>query len=172
MNRSTIRIAITGPESTGKSTLAAQLARHYNTLWVPEYARTHLELLNRPYTANDILLIAQRQLQAEEETAATTQLLFADTEMIVIKIWYEHFYGPCPNWINQAIARNPYRHYLLTFTDLPWIDDPQREHPHLRNHFFNLFLQQVQQTGKPYTIITGNNRQRFNNAVAVIDQLL
>jgi len=78
MNHHPIRIAITGPESTGKSTLAAQLARHYNALWVPEYARTHLELLNRPYTANDILLIARRQLQAEEETAAATPLLFAE----------------------------------------------------------------------------------------------
>ena len=80
-----LRIAITGPESSGKSTLTAQLAKHYQTHWVPEYARTYLTFLDRPYTSDDVLLIARRQLMLEEEIAGQTPgLLFADTEMIVV----------------------------------------------------------------------------------------
>jgi nicotinamide riboside kinase len=168
-----LRIAITGPESSGKSTLTAQLAKHYQTHWVPEYARTYLTFLDRPYTSDDVLLIAQRQLMLEEEIAGQTPgLLFADTEMIVIKIWYQHFYGPCPDWIQTAIDQNPYRHYFLTGIDFPWIPDGQREHPHLRQYFFDLFSAEVQKTGIGYTILEGSQEERLLKAIETVEALL
>lgn len=168
-----LQIAITGPESTGKSTLAAQLAESYQTLWSPEYARSHLSLMTTPYTQNDVLLIAKRQLQLQTETAQyCKQLFFADTEMLVIKIWYEHFYGKCPQWLQTALDNQPFCHYLLTNIDLPWIADEQREHPHLRAYFFNLFEQELIKSQKPYTIISGNAEQRLNMAIGIINQLL
>jgi nicotinamide riboside kinase len=71
-----MRISVTGPESTGKSWLAQHLAGHYKTLWVPEYARKYLESINRPYTYNDILVIAQKQFEEENSLAQNTDLLF------------------------------------------------------------------------------------------------
>lgn len=168
-----LRFAITGPESSGKSTLAEQLANHFNTHWVPEYARTYLTFLTRPYVKDDILLIAKRQLQLEEEIAAQTPaLLFSDTEMIVIKIWYQHFYGSCPDWILSAINQNQYKHYFLTAIDLPWIPDGQREHPHLRQYFFELFKTEVQKTGVGFTMIDGNEKARLQKAVVVVENIL
>ncbi len=168
-----LRIAITGPESSGKSTLSAQLATHYHTHWVPEYARTYLTFLDRPYTSDDVLLIARRQLMLEEEIASqTTDLLFADTEMIVIKIWYQHFYGPCPDWIQAAIVQSQYCHYFLTGIDLPWIPDGQREHPQLRQYFFDLFCAEVQKTGVGFTLLEGSQEERLLKAIDVVDALL
>ena len=60
------KVAIIGPESTGKSTLCTQLAAHYQTLWVPEYAREYLETKGTSYTYDTLLEIAKGQVSSEE----------------------------------------------------------------------------------------------------------
>lgn len=164
------RIAITGPESTGKSTLAKQLAQHYHTLWVPEFAREYISSLNRPYQQEDILTIAKNQLKKENEIASkANHFLFCDTELIVTKIWSEHSFKVCDEWILANINSHIYNLYLLCNIDLPWQFDPQREHPHLREYFFQLYLNELKSRNFNYTIISGTNQSRFLNAIKAIE---
>ncbi|NJL15023.1 MAG: ATP-binding protein [Microscillaceae bacterium] len=168
---SLIKIAITGPESTGKSQLSAQLARHFQTVFVPEFARYYLPELARPYEAHDLLSIARGQLVMEKalESQANT-LLFLDTEMLVIKVWHEHAYHSCPEWISQRLAQQAYDLYLLMDIDLPWQADPLREHPHLRTYFFEKYRQLLEASAFPYQIISGQGPARFDQAFEAITQ--
>ena len=169
----TRRIMITGPESTGKSSLAQALAAHYQTEWVPEVARTYLARIDRPYRESDLLLIAKEQLAAEEKLAArANQLLFCDTGMLVLKIWSEHAYGRCHPWILQKWQEHTYSQYLLPHIDLPWQPDPQREHPHLREYFFRLYREQLAVRNLPFHIISGAGNERLQQAIQAVDALL
>jgi NadR type nicotinamide-nucleotide adenylyltransferase len=166
------KVVIIGPESTGKSTLTQALADHYRSSWADEYARSYIELLDRPYAQHDLLTIAKGQI-ALEETAiknAKNGLTFLDTNLYVIKVWSEHKYASCDKWIEQQIHERSYDLYLLTDTDLPWTYDPQREYPDLsmRRYFFNLYEQLVQQSGTPWAIIKGNEQERLRAAIAAI----
>jgi len=163
------RIAITGPESTGKSILTEQLAKHFQAIWVPEYARTYLDSKNGSYTYADILKIAKTQLaQMEEVSANSKDLIFFDTELIVTKIWCEFKYGKCHPWITKHIPEQNIDLYLLMNIDLPWQPDPQREHPDKRNILFNLYKEELEKQNFPYQIISGTGRQRTDNAINAI----
>jgi len=165
------RIAITGPESTGKSMLTEQLSRHYKTAWVPEYAREYLNSINRSYTYDDILEIAKGQIDAENEMQSrAVKFLFCDTEPIVTKIWCDVKYGRCHPWIIEQIESNPYELYLLCNTDLTWEDDPLREHPDKREYLFKLYLDELQKRGLPFSIISGLGDKRLKDAIKIIDQ--
>jgi len=170
MNRP-LKIAITGPESTGKSMLAEQLASHYRTVWVPEYARTYINRLNRPYNQEDILEIAKGQIRSEYEiTTGGNKIMFYDTELIVTKIWSEVKYGNCNPWILSMIERNNYDLYLLCNIDLPWTEDPQREHPHLREYLFDLYLEEMKRRRFNYSIVSGTGKNRLGNALKIIEE--
>lgn len=165
------KIAVTGPESTGKSMLASQLADYYNTSWVPEYAREYLGNLNRPYHVDDILEIAKGQMKNEMTAGQNaSRFLFCDTELIVPKIWSEVKYQRCDPWILEQIEKHRYDLYLLCYIDLPWMEDPLREHPHLREHLFNLYYEELLERGFPFVVIAGTGEERLNNAVNAIEQ--
>lgn len=169
------KIAIIGPESTGKSTLSNQLALHYQTSWVPEYAREYLEHLNHPYAETDLLAIAKGQLKAEDQQLGTAKndLLFCDTDLYVIKVWSEHKYNTCHPWILQQIAKRDYSIYLLTDIDIPWQNDPQREHPdpRMRAYFYNVYHDIVIHSGIPWFNIRGDYNTRLVTAVEAIESL-
>ena len=164
------KIAITGPESTGKSNLAEQLAKHYETIFVPEFARTYIDGLPRPYNQDDILYIAEFQL-IKENTALVdaNRFLFCDTELIVTKIWSLHKYNNCHPWILEQINKNYFDLYLLCDIDLPWEFDIQREHPHLRTFFFEWYKKELEQYGFPYRVVSGTGDQRIQNAIDIIN---
>jgi NadR type nicotinamide-nucleotide adenylyltransferase len=167
------KIAITGPESTGKSTLARQLAIHYKTVWVPEYARTYIEKLDRLYYKDDLLAILKGQIKSEEELMCKAdKFLFCDTDLTVIKIWAEHKYGSVDPCILSEFAHRSYDLYLLLDIDLSWQFDPQREHPDKRKFFFDWFERELKHKKAHYHIISGNNDDRFKNACSIIDALL
>ncbi|CAA9272989.1 MAG: Ribosylnicotinamide kinase [uncultured Adhaeribacter sp.] len=167
-----LKIAVTGPESTGKSTLAAQLAQHYHSGWVPEYARDYIAKLNRPYTAQDVELIAAGQLSRLQQSLQEIKgPVFCDTELIVIKIWMLHAFGFCPEWILRAIEQQNFNLYLLLNVDLPWEPDPQREHPHLRQFFYDWYQRELQQYGFNFVCISGNYENRLEQARQQIDAL-
>ena len=167
-----LKIAITGPESTGKSLLSQQLANHYHTVWVPEFARSYIAGLNRPYEEKDILYIAQQQiLEEEHHKFAANRLLFCDTEPIVTKIWSDVKYGRCHPWITETIKNHPYDLFLLCDIDLPWEYDPLREHPDKRKFLFDLYLNELTSRQFLFFIIQGYGPERFNNAVKIIDNL-
>lgn len=163
------------PESTGKSTLTQALAAHFNTNYVPEYARDYLEQLHRPYNETDLLLIARGQIALEDEKAATAKggMIFCDTDLYVIKVWSEDKYNQCHPWVLEQIAIRKYDLYLLTDIDMPWQDDPLREHPEpeMRQYFFNIYSDIVQHSGVPFTKVTGNEEQRLEMAVNAIGLL-
>lgn len=168
-----IKIAITGPESTGKSMLAKQLASYYHALWVPEYARHYLQQLSRSYTFDDILHIARQQQKSQQAfEKLSTGLLFSDTELLVTKIWCEVKYGRCHEWIDENLQQQNFDLYLLTNIDLPWEYDQQREHPHQREMLFGLYRQALEKGRCPFTIISGSGEQRLHNAVEAIDKLM
>ncbi len=167
------KIAITGPESTGKSWLARELSALYQVPFVHEYARTYIENLNRPYVKEDLVQIARGQLEYEKELERMApSLLICDTELIVIKIWSLHKYGVCDPFILDQISRTAYDLYLLCDVDLPWEADKQREHPQLRDYFFRWYKRELDHYGFPYVIINGQGDQRLAAASKATDKLI
>jgi NadR type nicotinamide-nucleotide adenylyltransferase len=170
-----LRISITGPESAGKSTLAAELAAHYGTVFVPEYARAYLEAHGPRYALADLEAIGRGQLAAEDAAALQAgHLLFCDTDLLVIKIWAENAFGTCPAWVEAELARPRYALTLLLAPDLPWAPDPLREHPDpaQRWHFYNLYRAELVSRGWPFAEVSGPPAQRLALARAAIDAQL
>lgn len=169
------KIVVIGPESTGKSTLSAQLAEALGTDWVPEYARGYLESLERAYEEADLSVIARGQMSSEDQMAGKAgKLLICDTDLNVIKVWSEHSYGHCAGWILEEIARRRYDLYLLTFTDTPWQADPLREHPedNMRSYFYHQYQDIVGNSGVPWIVVKGSEQERLATALDAIDNLI
>jgi len=180
------KIVVIGPESTGKSSLCAQLAEHYKTRWVKEYAREYLMANGADYSFNDLLDIAKGQLLLEEKGMAEVvnqrgksgptkgdPLLFIDTNMYVLKVWCEFVFGQCHQWILNQIVERKYDLYLLCDIDLPWIRDELREYPDLKSrkilyhHYKDIMVnQQV-----PWINIRGNYEIRLQKAIEAIDKI-
>lgn len=167
------KVAIIGPECTGKSDLSKFLASHFNTAWVPEYARSYIDNLTRPYQQHDLLTIAHGQLRLEDEWLNdANNLMICDTNLYVIKVWSEFKYGYCDPEILRAIETRKYDLYLLTYVDIPWEADPQREHPHERGRLFEKYLQEMKQQPVPFAEIRGSGDQRRKTAIDAIEKLL
>src|SRR5262245_25992285 len=114
------KVAVIGPECTGKSDLSAFLAQHFKTAWVPEYARGYLDNLTRPYAQHDLLTIAHGQLRIEDEFRRdANKVLICDTNLYVIKVWSEFKFGNVDNEILREINERKYDLYLLTYVDIP-----------------------------------------------------
>jgi NadR type nicotinamide-nucleotide adenylyltransferase len=174
VSSSVLRISLTGPESAGKSTLAAQLAAHYGTTFVPEYARAYLEANGSTYTLPDLEAIARGQLAAEDMAAdQATGVLFCDTDLLVLKIWAENAFGTCPAWVLAELARPRYALTLLLAPDLPWTPDPLREHPDpaQRWHFYDLYRAELVSQEWPFVEISGPPAQRLALALAACGKL-
>jgi len=168
------RILILGPESTGKSTLAAALAAHFQEPWVPEVAREYLEKLVRPYVYEDLLQIGRQQMQLEDELAeGAKNYLFCDTDLRVIQVWSWHRFGKIDPWVLEELERRTYDLILLCATDLPWHADPLREHPDLeiRVQLFEQYLNITQQSGFSFQIISGDASARLATSVEAIRAL-
>jgi NadR type nicotinamide-nucleotide adenylyltransferase len=166
------RIVILGPECTGKSTLSESLAKHYKTSWVPEYARGYLNNLVREYNQDDLITIARGQIRVEDEFARTAEngLLFCDTNLYVIKIWSEFKYGNCDEEILEEIRNRAYDLYLLTYIDIPWEDDPQREHPDKREELYSIYLNELKNQPVPFVEIKGDREQRMKTAIDAVER--
>src|ERR1035437_2549530 len=164
------RIAIIGPESRGKSTLAQDLASHFNTTWVPEYSREYLATIDREYNYDDVLNIAQGQLGNENRLALFAEnYLFVDTELIINKVWCEHKWHTCHQWILDRLLDHHYDLYLLTYFDIPWVYDPLRENPDIREELFDVYRQQLGIYGANYQVIKGLGEERFRDALSAIE---
>jgi len=170
------KIVILGPESTGKSTLCEQLAAHYHTIWVPEYAREHLTKNGMAYTYGDLAGIARRQLTLEDELTVSLKrpIVFIDTNMYVMKIWCEFVFGKCHQWILDRIAERKYSLYLLCDVDLPWQPDPLREYPDFESRLtlFHIYKDNMINQHVPWKIISGNDHVRLKSAIDAVNRLL
>ena len=170
MNSLIKRVSITGPESTGKSELSRKLASTFNTLWAPEYARDYLLNLKRDYEQKDLAVIGRGQLLKEElRVDGARELLFCDTDMIVLKVWSLFKYGTCDEWILERVKEHKYDLYLLCDIDLPWEEDPLREHPNRRQELFNLYIRELDALKATYHVVSGKGEKRLKSAVDAIE---
>lgn len=167
------KIAVVGPESTGKSTISSQLATHYRTVWVPEFSRDYCANLTAPCTIQDEINMFYGQLELERQISrAANDLLICDTTILTVKIWSEHNFGYTPPEVLKKLNEHPYDYYLLMDIDLPWQDDPLRDYPHLREHFMDVWHRELRDLGASYTVINGASQQRLEAAIRAVDRFL
>ncbi len=169
-NADIIKIAVVGPESTGKSTMSAHLAAHYHTIWVPEFARGYCENLTEPCTWQDEINMFHGQLALEEKLISqANKLLICDTTFITIKIWSEHMFGKAPQEVLDKLKQHPYDLYLLLDIDMPWQDDPLRDFPNLREHFMQVWHDELKAINANYKVISGLGHNRYASAIDAIN---
>lgn len=178
------KVAIIGPESTGKSTLCQRLADVYKTQWVPEYAREYLTEHGMPYTYDSLLDIAKGQLALEDKhfneltekhtPFPTLQPLFIDTEMYVMKVWAEFVFGKCHQFIIDKIVERQYDLYLLCNIDLPWSPDVLREYPdHLpRRQLFCMYEDILINQSVPWVVVSGDSDARLMSSIEAVSKIL
>ena len=165
-----IKIAILGPESTGKTELTRQLAEYFKAPWVSEYAREYVEKLSRPYTYEDVCKIAEKQIELENQYCnnLTESFVFFDTELIITKVWFEYKFKKVPELVTDWLQHHSFDLYLLCAPDLPWEFDPVREHGDDRDYFFDWYQREIEQTKKPCVIVEGIGNQRFQNTLQAL----
>lgn len=163
-------IAITGPESTGKTTLSLALAKYFGTEAGVEYARLFLDHLDRSYTLSDLEEIARGQLNLEKHLLIEkSETIILDTDLLVIFLWakikYQHHFG----WMESALRRQNDRLYLLCSPDIPWEHDPLRENPNDRDDIFESYRKEMNRLGLCYRIVSGMGSERLDNALQAIE---
>ncbi|WP_293775953.1 ATP-binding protein [uncultured Oxalicibacterium sp.] len=167
MNTPVMRIAILGAESTGKSTLAAALAAHYHTTWVPEYLREFVETRQRTPRAEEQLLIAttQREREAESELRAN-RLLFCDTAPLMTAVYSEHYFGHPDSALATLAAQHDYAATIVTAPTTPWVADGlQRESDEVRQHVHARLIRKLHDAGIPHLLVDGDVQQRVMQTV-------
>jgi len=168
-----IRIAIVGPECTGKTDLSRFLAHYYQTSWVPECARDYIDRLNRPYEKKDLIAIAMAQASLEDRLAReANEILICDTNLLIIKIWSEFKYGDCPAEIAEETMKRKYDLHLLMYIDIPWVDDPQREHPDKREFLYELYRNELIKSKINFIEIKGSHELRRVAAMNAIEKIM
>ena len=155
-----LKIIVTGPESSGKTTLCKALSKHYNLPFTIEFAREYLTDLGKNYLQEDLLKIATGQLENEQLIINNQQISLHDTDLITLKIWSDYKYGNCNNWILEQIEKQKVenRFYLLCKPDLKWDYDPLRENPTNRNELLEIYKQELENLGHKFLIIKGEDR--------------
>jgi len=173
-----IKVVLFGPESSGKTTLSKLLARHYNTVWVPEYARDYLQNKwnneRKTCEISDMLLIAEGQMKLENELALKAdKILICDTDLLETKVYSEEFYGGFvhPD-LEKAALKNTYDLYFLTYIDTPWKKDDLRDRPEQRQEMFNAFENALKKHNRRYVLLKGDKKERLETAIREIDELL
>ena len=167
----TVKIGLVGPESTGKSTLGQWLAKQLGGTCIPEFARLYVGHLGRPYTYEDVCLIAE---QNRKEALDGQGLCFYDTELIITKVWLEEVYHKRPELFTEPVPGVFQRDgYLLLSPDLPAVPDPLRENleQDARKRLFQRYLHEIELTGKPYAVICGLGDERLRAALRAVEEL-
>jgi len=171
-----IKIALFGPESTGKTTLAKQLAAYYETEWVPEFARDYLQTKweenQHICVADDMMPIAYGQVALEnQKLASAKKYLFCDTNLLVTKVFSEMYYGFSDPLLHEAALEHEYDLFFLTDIDVPWEKDDIRDTPNGRETVFSGFKQTLVETKKPFITLSGNEKSRLEKAIHIIENL-
>lgn len=171
-SNSLVKIAVVGPESTGKSTMAKFLAEKLHTFCVPEYARYYCQDLKNQYTLEDEVNMYYGQIALEEAivTQVKNSILVCDTTILTVKIWCDHLFHTTPLIVTNEIEKRKYDLYLLMDIDLPWEDDPLRDFPHEREHFMHIWKNELETLQANYQIISGTGTTRLENGLKAFQQ--
>ncbi|MGK0420775.1 MAG: NadR type nicotinamide-nucleotide adenylyltransferase [Polaribacter sp.] len=173
-----VKVVLFGPESTGKTTLSRHLARYYNTVWTPEFARAYLQKKwnneRKTCEKKDLIPIAIGQMKMENKLAKKAdKLLICDTDLLETKVYSEEFYGGfVDEKLDKAASENQYDLYLLTYVDTPWEKDDLRDRPEQRLEMFNAFENALKKHKKNYIILRGDKETRLKNATEAIDKII
>lgn len=173
-----VKIVLFGPESTGKTTLAIQLAKHYNTVWVQEYARPYLQKVwnqeRRTCEPKDIMPIAYGQMALENRLAKRAdKVLICDTDLLETKVYSEEYYGGYVDpLLEKAATESSYDLYFLTYIDTPWEADDLRDRPEQREEMFTAFKKALEKNNRPYILLKGTKENRFKKATEAIDKMI
>jgi NadR type nicotinamide-nucleotide adenylyltransferase len=173
---SLVRVTVTGSESTGKTTLAEDLAGHFGAVWVPEYSRIYADektaATGAPLDASDVEPIARGQIAMEDRGLdAAPGLLMLDTDLVSTTIYARHYYGSCPAWIDDAARARRADLYLLCDIDVPWIGDTVRDRPDVREHMHSLFVDALDSLGARSVTIRGTWEERLQLAIDAVSAL-
>lgn len=177
-NANIVKVVLFGPESTGKTTLSKQLARHYNTVWAPEYAREYLQNkwnnTRKTCEASDIIPIAVGQMKLENDLAKKAdKVLICDTDLLETKVYSQEYYGGfVDKKLDKAAKENQYDLYLLTYIDTPWEADDLRDRPEQREEMFRAFEKALKEHHKNYILLKGDKKTRLKKAIKAIDKIL
>ena len=165
------KIIVTGPESSGKTTLCKSLSKYLNIPFIEEFSRKYLNKQNGKYTQPDLISIAKGQLFKEQ---INEEILICDTDLITIKIWSEYKYSSCDNWILEQIEqqKTENRFYLLCKPDIPWEADSLRENPTNREELFKIYKRELEKLHHNYFIVEGTEDERIVKCVSSIKKLL
>lgn len=167
------RIVLTGSESTGKTTLAAQLAAHYGVEFVPEFVRQYAETTGKPVVLSDHGAIARGQMALENEYAARAQtLLFQDADLLSTVAYYRHYSGGCPKWIEDEARNRKANLYLLSYIDTPWVADGIRDRGDRREEMHQIFIDTLTEFEAPFVHLNGLGDERKQNAIKIVDVLI
>lgn len=171
------RVVVTGSESTGKTTLAARLAKRLGTRCAAEFARSYLDARPTPLDESDVEPIARGQIALEdrvrgEAARAGARVVVFDTDLVSTAVYARHYYGDCPPWIERAALERRAELYLLCHPDVPWIADPQRDQPHARDAMHALFEAKLREIGARWVDVRGEWGERERRAVEAVEELL
>lgn len=167
------KICIFGPESTGKTTLAASLAKQYDTVYVPEFARIYLEKNNYNFGMEHLTLFAQGQSVMEEAfTKIANKVLICDTDPLTTCMWSQFIYQECDKQIIEIAEKSTYDHYLLMDIDVPFVEDKARFYPDKRQEFLDSCVNLLKLYKRPYTLVSGSWDVRESIAIAEIDEIM
>ncbi len=173
-----VKVVLFGPESTGKTTLSKQLARHYNTVWAPEFARAYLQKKwnneRKTCEAEDLIPIAIGQMKLENKLAKKAdKVLICDTDLLETKVYSEEYYGGFVDKnLDKAAKKNQYDLYLLTYIDNPWEEDDLRDRTELRLEMVNAFENALKSHNCKYILLKGDKETRFQKAIKSIDNII
>lgn len=169
--RAVSRVAILGAESSGKSTLAAALARHYGTVWVPEYLREFVDAEGRVPYESDQLPIARTQMAREDAAALDAEhLLFCDTTPLMTALYSRWYWARVDAQLSELERRHDYAFTLVTAPDSPWVADGlQRESEEVRQAIHEQVVQTLTERGISYLLVTGSLPQRMLQAVRLLN---
>jgi NadR type nicotinamide-nucleotide adenylyltransferase len=173
-----VKVVLFGPESTGKTTLSKQLARYYDSVWVPEFARDYLQDIwnneRRTCEPKDLIPIAIGQMKLENELAQkTNSVLICDTDLLETKVYSEAYYlGTCDPILEKYALQNTYDLYFLTYIDVPWEADDLRDKPNERQRMFKAFEDTLMKYNRPYVLLKGSKKERLETAINHINKLI
>lgn len=173
-----VKVVLFGPESSGKTTISQHLARYYNTVWVPEFARDYLQQKwnneRKTCEKEDFIPIAIGQMALENKLAEKAdKILICDTDLLETKVYSEEFYGGFVDEIlEKAALENSYDLYLLTYIDTPWEKDDLRDRPDQRMEMYRAFENALIKHKRPYISLIGNKEARLKTATKAINEML